>query len=215
MATAIPEIIFIYRFILIDNLEDDLVNGLKSKNSAKANPNRAFITNNEIIDRRSSIEVPCYPGTYVNDYVPFYFSLKTPTLYNIYTGKGVAKRKQADIIYLCYKLSGLTTDEFQWCFTDGNAAVIITNFYNDLESLQLIDWKSIETDDFRNHNADGDTDRIRKKNAEFLVKDTVPSSKLSAIVVYNERAKIKVDNILQKINFVTKVLINPKQKFYF
>jgi hypothetical protein len=215
MATPIPEINFVFRFILIDNLEDDLINGLRSKNSAKPNPSRELITNSEIIDRRSSIEVTCHPGSYVNDYVPFYFSLKTPTLYNIITGKGVTKRKQADIIYLCYKLSDLTTDEFQWCFTDGNAAVIITNFYNDLGSLHLVDWKSIETEDFRNHNADGDTDRIRKKNAEFLVKNSVPSTKLSAIVVYNEQAKIKVDNILQKINFVTKVLVNPKQKFYF
>lgn len=64
-------------------------------------------------------------------------------LFNIKTGRGVPQRDQKDIVYICCKLTDLTTSKFQWCFTDGNAAKRITKFYNDLKHLDKLDWKSI------------------------------------------------------------------------
>jgi hypothetical protein len=138
--------IHVFRFIHIDNLEFDLINGLFAKNH-KMNQNftRKLIANSEIIQRRDQAVVKCYPATVVNDYVPFYFSVRTPMLFNIKTGWGVPKQKQENIVYMVCKLSELATDGFQWCFTNGNAVVIATNFYSDLECLQLVNWKSIQT----------------------------------------------------------------------
>lgn len=65
--------------------------------------------------------------------------------FGIKTGWGVPKISQQDIVYIVCQLNELATDSFQWCFTDGNAAVIATNFYNDLTCLQLVNWKSIQT----------------------------------------------------------------------
>jgi len=140
------EDLFVFRFIHIENLAVDLKCGLFAKNYAKSHTGqRKLIANSEIIIRRDETPVKCYPDTVVNDYVPFYFSVRTPMLYNIKTGWGVPQISQQDIVYIVCQLNELTTDSFQWCFTNGNAVVIATNFYSDLECLQLVNWKSIQT----------------------------------------------------------------------
>jgi hypothetical protein len=163
--------LYVYRIIPVQNLEDDLLNGLICKNEAPANAKRTVIGNTEIIKERDTREVACFPGTFVNDYVPFYFSVRTPMLLNIMTGRGVPKLPQSEIIYLCFKLTDLATDKFQWCFTNGNAAKRISKFYNDLDDLDKVDWVSIKSTDFGANNADGDEDRVRKKHSDFLSKE--------------------------------------------
>lgn len=205
--------LYVYRIIPIQNLEDDLLNGLICKNKAPANAKRIVIGNTEIITERDNREVACFPGTFVNDYVPFYFSTRTPMLLNIKTGKGVPKRPQSEILYLCFKLADLATDKFQWCFTNGNAAKRISKFYDNLDDLEQIDWRSIRSTDFAANNADGDEDRVRKKHSEFLVKSKVPIKKLSHIAVLNSTVKTQVETILAKNNLTIKVIVEPK--FYF
>jgi len=173
------------------------------------------MANEAIIERRNTISVPPFQNTVINDYVPFYFSIRTPMLFNIITGKGVKKRHQADIIYMVFKLTDLANDKFQWCFTDGNATKEISKWFTDLKNLNKIDWRSIYSTDFSSDNIDVDTDRIRKKHAEFLVKNHVPSDLITALIVYNTSTKVKVDNLLKKINFVTNVVVSPHDKFYF
>lgn len=205
----------LYRIIPIDNLEYDLNNGLYSKLNAPDNPDRTIIGNSEIISERDRRIVKCYPETVVNNYVPFYFSFRTPMLYNVITGHGVPKRSQKDIIYICTSLTVLANDENQWCFTDGNAAKTITKFYNELSKLNKLDWRSINTTDFRIDNADGDEDRIRKKHAEFLVKDYVSSENIQSIVVFNQTSKKEAKAIMEKSNREIDILVNPRNKFYF
>ena len=177
----------VFRIIPIENLPYDLEHGLFSKNSAPNNPGRSVIGNEEIINERDRKTVKCFIDTVVNDFVPFYFSVRTPMLFNIITGKGVPQRNQEDIVYICVSLKQLMCERFQWCFTDGNAAKTITSFYSKTDDLTNIDWTSIQTTDFRNDNADGDVDRIRKKHAEFLVKGHVPPELIEAIAVLNEK----------------------------
>lgn len=167
----------VYRMIAIQNLDHELQNGLYCKNSFILNAKYSGIGSSEVIDRRSSIKVKCFPDTVVNDYVPFYFSVRTPMLFNIISGWGVPKIPQENIIYLCFKLQDLATDNYQWCFTDGNAATAFTKFFNDLSDLDKLDWKSIKTQDFREDN--GDEDRKRKKHSEFLVKHHLYNSNSS------------------------------------
>lgn len=208
-----PNSLYVYRIIPIQNLEDDLINGLVCKNKAAVNPKRVVIGNTEIIKERDTREVACFPGKYVNDHVPFYFSTRTPMLLNIITGRVVPRRPQSEIIYLCFKLSDLATDKFQWCFTDGNAAKKISKFYDDLDDLDQIDWRSIKSTDFGANNADGDEDRVRKKHSEFLVAGKVPAKKISHIAVLNNTVKEQVTTILAKNKLSIKVVVEPK--FYF
>ena len=66
---------------------------------------------------------------------------------------------------------------------------------------------------FRTDNADGDEDRIRKKHAEFLVKDFIPSEALKGIAVYNDNVKNIVDELVEKLDLDIEVKI--KKNFYF
>lgn len=208
-----PADIWVFRIIQIQNLEFDLKNGLFAKNSAPINPQRIVIGSEEIINERDTRPVKCYPDDVVNDYVSFYFSFRTPMLYNIITGKGVPKHPQETIIYLCCKLTDLTSLDKAWCFTNGNAAKKITRFYNDLSELDKIDWHAVRSIDFRHDNADGDEDRVRKKHAEFLVKDKVPAKKISEIAVLNRTIKNHVETIVSACNLAIEVKV--KQDYYF
>ena len=205
--------LWVYRIIPIQNLEYILQDGLYCKNTHTNVTNFVTIGSKEIITERDNRVVKCYPDSVVNDYVPFYFSVRTPMLYNIITGHGVPSRPQKDIIYLCCKLKRLATENFQWCFTNGNAAKKITRFTNKLSSLNKLDWHSIETEDFRDANSDGDEDRKRKKHAEFLVKNHVPLEYIEEIAVLNEKVKVEVEALLARFGHAIEVKI--KTKYYF
>lgn len=208
-----PTKIWVYRIVALQNLETDLKKGMFSKNNAPHDPGRLIIGSREIIASRDRRIVKCYPETVVNDYVAFYFSVRTPMLYNIVTGLGVPKRLQEDIVYLCCRLTDLSTDEFQWCFTNANAAEKITKFFTDLKDLGQVDWRSIKTTDFRHDNADGDEDRVRRKHAEFLVRDFVPRNKIAGIAVLNAAVKEEVDTVVSRCKLKIEVKIKPS--FYF
>jgi hypothetical protein len=210
------EKVYIYRMIRIQNLEHDLRHGLYCKKKCIISATYLGIGNEDIISQRDRAIVKCYPDTVVNDYVPFYFSIRTPMLFNIKTGKGVPQLPQGQIIYLVYRMMDLATEDFQWCYTDGNAAKSITKFFTDLNQLHSnVDWRSIRTTDFRDQNADNDEDRIRKKHAEFLVLEYVPTKLMKGIAVYDQQAKEEVDKVLKKLGIETKVLVNPNNNYYF
>ena len=205
--------IWVFRIIPIQNLGHILRDGLYCKNAGRKDAGFVTIGNREIISERDVRIVKCYPDTVVNDYVPFYFSFRTPMLYNIITGLGVNAIPQKDIIYICCKLSELVKSDFQWCFTDGNAAKKITRYSTKLSNLELLDWRSIRTTDFRDENADGDEDRIRKKHSEFLIKDFVPSYCINKIVVLNNEMKEQVEGIIGEFHSSIEVIISTD--FYF
>jgi hypothetical protein len=207
--------VWLYRIIPLENLENNLKNGLFSKRFAPPGNSYISLGNQDIISRRETTPVKCFPGTVVNDYIPFYFSLKTPMLYNIIKGHGVQQVDQDNVIYLCFKLIELVRSGCMWCYTDGNAAVRISACYKDISDLSKLDWHSIQTDDFRVNNTDNDPDRIRKKHAEFLVKDFLASSYINSIVVFSNEAQKKVEQILEECNKPLKVFVNPNNKFYF
>ena len=195
-------------------MEYILRDGFYSKNAGKKDEGFVTIGSNEIITQRDTKIVKCYPDTVVNDYVPFYFSVRTPMLYNIVTGHGVPVRPQDEIVYLCCKLNELATEDFQWCYTNGNAAKAISKFFKKLNDIENnIDWRSIKTTDFRDENADGDEDRIRKKHAEFLVKDHVPLNFIKGIAVLNQTKKEQVEAILEALDLIIEVKI--KTEYYF
>lgn len=206
----------VFRIIPIPNLEHYLKQGIFCKKECPNTDNFISIGSKEIISQRDKARVKCYPDTVVNDYVPFYFSVRTPMLYNIITGHNVPYYPQENIIYLCFKVKELTANNFNWCYTDGNAAKLITKFYSNLANIDInIDWHSIHTTDFRDSNADGDEDRVRKKHSEFLVRRYVPSSLIKAIVVMNEKKRIEVAKILDLVKMTIQVKVNPNNKFYF
>lgn len=208
--------LWVYRMIHYQNLEYILQHGIYYRGSKNFPQNYVNIGNAEIISRRDTIPIACYPDTMVNDYVPFYFAIRTPMLLNIHTGYGGAKKRpQHEIIYLCCNIEQITQSDLQWCFTDGNASNKISVLYNDIAKLADLDWHSIEALDFSGNNANNDLDRKRKKQAEFLVYNHLPVNFIQNIVVHDQKRHDYVAKLVAQYNRNIKVHINPLNKFYF
>jgi hypothetical protein len=90
----------------------------------------------------------------------------------------------------------LLTRLSRYFFTDGQANDALTNHYNDPSYLSRIDWKSIQTGNFSK--SDGDFDRPRRYQAEFLVHHHVPATGIESLHVYDQKAYTFVEDHFKK-----------------
>lgn len=210
-----PQKIWIYRITHFQNLEYILQNGIYYRNSPYFDPNYVNIGSVDIINHRDTMPVKCFQGDTVNQYVPFYFGVRSPMLYKIKTGHGVTQIPQHEIIYLCCRFRDVVSSDMQWCFTDGNAARHITDFYTNVSELDQLDWRSIHATEWTDNNSDGDTDRMRKKHSEFLIRDHVPINYVKGIVVLTEARRQYVQNLLQQNNLAIQIHIDTKLQYYY
>ena len=164
-----PNIIFLYRIVHIDNLDYILTHGMITRNHINADPNYINIGDTGLIAQRTDYPVGINPPNGVlGDYIPFYFGPLSPMLLNIKTGhRGITKRPQEEIIYVVCKLENVIAKCDKWCFTDGHAKTAITGFFNKTESLHEVDWDIVKERYWTN--AEEDFDKMRRKQAEFLV----------------------------------------------
>ena len=154
------------------------------------------------------------PNGVLGDYVPFYFGPLSPMLYNIKTGyRGITYRPQGEIVYIVCKVNTIVEDCEEWCFTDGHAKNAITEFYNDIDNLSEVDWNMVAERQWSN--TEDDFDRMRRKQAEFLVKHQVPVNCISSIVVLNEARKTFVEEITNRLELEIPVRVNPNNQFYY
>jgi len=208
------EDIWIFRMVHYQNLPHILEHGCHCRRSQYHNEGYVNIGSGEIISRRDSVPVKCYPDSVVNDFVPFYFGVRTPMLYKIITGNGVPKHPQEDIVYLCCRFAELIDSDLEWCFTDGNAASDITEFFANADHYSRLDWKSIYATEWSDNNSDADHDRMRKKQAEFLVKGHVPVEFVRRIVVQTAQKQQMVQEWVGGTRLDIAIYSN-KPKFYF
>src|SRR2546423_1907400 len=131
----------IYRITHIDNVEWDLKHGLQCRSSSLENPNFRNIGNLDLIDKRKNVIVPIRPGGTLSDYVPFYFTSRSPMLYNIKTGyNGIAVVPMKDIVIYVASLRPLHAEGVQFVFTDQHAKLVTAEYFDDLNDLARIDW---------------------------------------------------------------------------
>jgi hypothetical protein len=163
--------------------------------------------------RRSLHEVPISQGGTLNDYVPFFFATRPPMIIAISKGS-VADYggSQREIIYLVSSTQQIVDAGCVWCFTDGHAVEAMTEYYDDLESLEEIDWDAIASWDFRTTAAD--PDKGRKKQAEFLVYNRVPWRCVESITVMDLEMKRSIEEILNESNSQHAPIININRNWY-
>src|SRR5690606_1464060 len=91
----------LFRITHIANLPWLLANGLHSANGIAADPDFVPIGSPDLIGKRARRMVPIPPGGALSDYIPFYFTPKSPMLLNIKTGyNGITQRPNRDIAIL-------------------------------------------------------------------------------------------------------------------
>lgn len=210
-----PKIIILYRIVHIDNVEFMLRNGMFTKHHPDADPNYINIGDSSLIAQRHAHPVDIDPpGGNLGDYVPFYFGPLSPMLLNIKTGyRGVTQRPQADIVYICCRMTDITRHCEQWCFTDGHAKNNFTEFYNNTDDVDEVDWDIVKAQQW--NPIQSDMDRMRRKQAEFLVRDHVPPQCVNFIVVRNEERRILVQRMVDHLGLEIPVHINPNNQFYY
>lgn len=174
----------IYHITHIENLRRIAEIGGLLAHSDPTNREFVNIAYEGIQARRAAREVPCGPGGVLHDYVPFYFAPKSPMLYAINCGavEGYCGG-QRPIIYLVSSVERVARAGRRFVFTDGHAAMDYSDFYEDVESLDLIDWDLMKAK-YWNSTTD-DPNRKCRRQAEFLVHRRFPLSLVTEIVTFN------------------------------
>ncbi|MBF0284635.1 MAG: DUF4433 domain-containing protein [Magnetococcales bacterium] len=153
----------------------------------------------DIKERRRSRHVPLPDGGFVGQYVPFYFAPRSPILFTIHKGKVTGYSDgQTGIVYLRSTIGKALESNRPYCFTDGHAEMGVTRFSRDLDQLEsLIDWTLLKAK-YWNDTVE-DSDRKRRRQAEFLVFDYFPWGSLIEIGAMNEDAAEEARNILEGV----------------
>ncbi|QMB06618.1 DUF4433 domain-containing protein [Citrobacter freundii] len=182
---------FVYHFTYVDNLERIIKNGLLSTN-LKSNKgiNHKDIANSGIQHRRSEMRVTCGPGGVVHDYVPFYFTKRSPMLLNVIKKKNV---DQEGIIYLALPIEAI--EDKSVVFSNASANTLTPpDFYSNAKDLNKLNWDIIDSWVWIPN-----TERLKQqKMAELLVHNEVSLNDISFIVVWNSYIKTHVAKLLGK-----------------
>lgn len=202
----------IWRIVHCDNILWLIQNGLHCANTKLQSNSWITIGNKELIDKRSTRQVPIGSGGTLSDYVPFYFTPFSPMFYNIYTGYGdISKVNNEDIVILVASLHNLKADDVDFVFTDRHAYMQYANFYKDLVKLKNIDWSILQKRDFSRDN--NDPQKVERYQAEALIYQHYPIEQLKAIVCYSKAVQSKIQGWLNQHNLNISVVV--RSNWYF
>ncbi|MDJ0615459.1 MAG: DUF4433 domain-containing protein [Calothrix sp. MO_192.B10] len=199
----------IYHITHVQNLfsifqSGGLINNNRLKQQQVTYQNIAHVN---IQDRRALIRVPCAAGGHLHDYVPFYFAPRSPMLYTIHKGNVQGYSGGQDlIVYLVAEAELIESQKLEFAFTDGHAVMAYINFYDNLQQLNVIDWKLMKSRYW--FNTEDDPDRKCRRQAEFLVHQFCPWPLITEIGVKDNAAQSQVQRILQNFHLQTPVKVH-------
>jgi hypothetical protein len=195
----IPEPVKIYHITSIENLHKILSCGeLLSKHELqKRNMQHNNIAYENIQTKRDRWRVPCGPKGTIHDYVPWMFAPRSPMLCAIHNGRVPNVKGQDNIIYLVSTVERVIREDIPFVFTDGHATVRYTMFYDELHFLNRVNWSVMKGNNW--FNTDTQPDRLRQRQAEFLVHGAFPWRMISGIGVIDEYRLELVRNVLREV----------------
>lgn len=199
----------LFRMTHIKNIGHILKYGITHKDSAEANPDFEAIGDPSLISTRSNFVLQ--NSRRLGEYIPWYFSVRTPMLYVIQKGfNGVTPTPAEEIVYCVSSVQRMVEIGLPFVFTSGHAVDAFSKQYTseDIGRLeQIIDWDAVKEP---NWNKETDLDLKRRKQAEFLVLGDIPARAILGFIVYNQSAK---DNLLGLGIAEQKIHINTKYYF--
>jgi hypothetical protein len=204
-----PERGLLFRITHIANLPWLLANGLHCANSAVVDPDFVAIGNPELIGKRTHRTVPLHPGGTLADYVPFYFTPKSPMLLNIKTGRGgIAQLDNDKIVILVSSCQSMAQNGVTMLFTDRHAYVATAEWTTDQSRLgEMIDWDILRRHDFARD--DSYLDKMERYQAEALAHRHVPPGALLGVACASERAKFTIEAAVAAARSAVQVFIRP------
>lgn len=186
-----PEQALIFRITHVRNVPFLLANGVHCRSSANVDPEFVEIGNSGIISKRKSRPIEIPPGGTLSDFVPFYFTPKSPMLYNILTGYGGLSRKAAgEIVILLSSLDKLEELQLPYLIADRNATLAHATLSSGRAALPSLRWKNWQTVDFKRDQ--NDLGKMEQYQAEVLVHACLPTAALHAIIAHDSSTQAVV-----------------------
>ena len=188
---------YIYHITHLDNLPGILdATGLCCESSIIAGQTSYRCIGYETLkDRRLQTPVPIAPFGCLADYVPFYFAPRSPMLYAI--KKNLVQNYdggQSPVIYLVSTVESVAEAKLPFVYTDGHAVIALSEFYNQLKELPFVDWEIMKQKYW--NDSEEDSDRKRRRQAEFLVHRFFPLDQVIGIGVQNLSVRESVKKLL-------------------
>ena len=154
------------------------------------------LANEDVQAGRAAIVVPV-TGKPLHDYVPLYLGFKTPMV-------ATNQAHNEDLLFLRFPLDILSTPGSIVC--DGNARSQGSKFFlfTGPEVFSNLDISAIRTVKYAK-----DAELKRKKQAEVLIPDRLPTSQMFDMLCYAESAKTRSLSILSEFGIKKSVTVNP------
>lgn len=208
-----PERGLLFRITHVANLPWLLANGLHCANGAAADPDFVAIGNPDLIDKRTRRRVPLPPGGTLSDYVPFYFTPKSPMLYNIKTGyKGIVRRPNEQIAILVSSCRSMNDNGVPLLFTDRHAYTMTAAWSDNQADLAgMIDWDILCRHDFARD--DSYPDKLERYQAEALAHRQVAPNALLAIGCDSEAVGSRIEASVRAAGRTLQVFVRPQWYF--
>jgi hypothetical protein len=196
--------IYISRMTHIENIPHVLQHGITHRASPYTNQTYKEIGDVSLIATRSTKQVyvdnnkPQDDGQWIklDDYIPFYFGIRMPMLYVMqHGGNYTPKTPASDIIYMVCHLLSVVEQQAVYYYTDGHPVDRFTSFFdhstlNDLPTN--IDWEAVVASFW---NGEENLPVRRKKQAELLVKEDIPSTLIHAFMCYDEKSQERLHDM--------------------
>lgn len=192
-----PKKIWLYRLIHIDNLSVLLSRDALHAPNATPQDGLAYrpIHDVSVQEGRRTQPVPCGPGGSVHDYVPFYFGTHSPMLYMLKNGHVAGYNEgQEPLLYLATRLKHVKATGARFVFSDGHGLAAFTDWFDHTTALDRVDWALVGERYWRD--TPEDNDRKRRKQAEFLVWQSLPWSAIQGIATFSDTARERAAAVL-------------------
>lgn len=217
MPPATPPIpTLLYRLVHVDNLATLLTRGMLHAPHSTPNDGLPYrpIHSVTVQASRHLREIHCGPGGTIHDYLPFYFGPLSVMLLNLKTGRVAGYGEgQEPLVYLLTTAQAVQQKGCQFVFSDGHGLANFTDWYNDLGQLDQVDWNIVGARYWSDQPEDND--RKRRKQAEFLVWQSLDWSLIHGIVVLNTAMKQRVEGILNQFPQRVRPPVVVKSDWYY
>lgn len=206
----------ILRLLHVDNLQICLRRGGVHASNRIPQDGLVYkvIHNTDIQQQRRVSPVPCGPCGVIHDYVPFYFGYLSPMLLQLKTGRVAGYTEgQRPLIYLVSTAQAVQVAGRRFVFSDGHGIAAFTHWFDDLASLDQVDWGMV----YQQYWADNinDMDRQRRKQAEFLVYEFCDWSLVSRIAVIDDEMKSTVEGVLSQFPALRQPTVEVRRDWYY
>ena len=149
------------------------------------------ISLHNIQKQRKDIHIECGPGGTVHDYVPFHFATRSPMMYRM-----AMRSDTTPLVHIVSSVDRVQEAGLDFVFSDGHPIVIFSHFYDDMVHMNKVDWQIMEQRYWKD--TEEDSDRERRRQAEFLVHGSFPWNIVESLAVKNSDMKRRLEQYLSE-----------------